>query len=188
MITPEDFVSPANAGKIRKKIQAVIEAEAPVSEGLLTRKVVQSFGITRSGSRIQNYITSLYLSMKLKSTIQNADRFFWKPEQEEKSYAGLRVNGEGDNKRDVRDIPMQEAANAVCLVLYDQISMSHGDLVKEAAKMMGYTRSGNNVTSVFEAAIQYADTAGWLMLDSNGNCKPSEGGMDWALRVASSGE
>ena len=188
VITPEDFVSPANAGKIRKKIQAVIEAEAPVSEGLLTRKVVQSFGITRSGSRIQNYITSLYLSMKLKSTIQNADRFFWKPEQEKKSYAGLRVNGEGDNKRDVRDIPMQEAANAVCLVLYDQISMSHGDLVKEAAKMMGYTRSGNNVTSVFEAAIQYADTAGWLMLDSNGNCKLSEGGMDWALRVASSGE
>lgn len=182
-LSADEFVQPANLKTIRQRIETVLECEAPICESLLIRRVVQSFGITRSGSRIQNHMTAIIDSLKLHTTQQEGDRVFWQTNQLPEQYFRIRRNGEGINKRDVREIPVQEASNAVCAVLYEQISMSHDDLVREAAKLMNYTRLGSNVTQTFETAIGYADSIGLLILEDNGSCRLSDSGMTWAEQM-----
>ena len=178
-ITGEDFVQPACKKMIKDAVKAVIESEAPISESRLSRRVIQSFGITRSTAKIQNHLSQLIESLGLQSTIQFEDRFIWQKDQVPEEYTLIRTNGEGESKRDVKEIPLQEAANAVCLVLREQISMSHDDLIREAAKVMNYTRVIASVSTAFDAAISYADIKGYLSTDENGNFRLSESGNEY---------
>ena len=179
-LSAEDFVQPSCKKIIKDAIKAVIESEAPVSEARLSRRVIQSFGITRSTPKVQNRLSQLVDSLELQSTIQYEDRFIWRKDQNPDEYAFVRANGEGDDKRDVKEIPVQEAANAVCLVLHEQISMSHDDLVRESAKLMNFSRITANVNAAFDAAVQYADSKGFLSTDENGNLRLSDSGSEYA--------
>ena len=178
-LTAEDFVQPACKKMIKDAIKAVIEYEAPVSEARLIRRVIQSFGITRSTAKLQSHLSQLIESLGLQSTIQFEDRFIWRKGQVPEEYSLIRVCGEGDCKRDVKEIPLQEAANAVCLVLSEQFNMSHDDLVREAAKVMNYTRLIASVSTAFDSAIMYADLKGYLSTDDNGNFRLSGLGNEY---------
>ena len=155
-MSAEDFIEPRNERHIRTKIEAVIKAEAPVSLAVLTKRVVQSYGITRVGSRIQGHVSSILRRMGLSSTAQDDTLIYWADHQIPNTYAGFRVTGEGENRREIRDVPVQEIANALCTVLYEQISMEQEDLLRETANKLGYTRLGSNVTSALDAGIAYA--------------------------------
>ena len=159
-LSPEELIQDANLPDLYRRVTAVIEAEAPVSEALLLRRVLQSCGITRSGSRIQKHMTAVLASLRLRETLQDTTRFFWPEGQSPEEYTGLRVNGEGEDRRDARDICVQEAENAVLHVLSNQISLPRDDLAREAAKLLGFTRFGSNVLAVFTAALDHAEQAG----------------------------
>lgn len=171
MVSAEDFARYCNSGQVRRAVSAVIAQEAPISEELLTRRVVQSFGITRAGTRIQTSMDQIYRSLQVKITMQEAQKFYWTPAQQPETYSGFRRSGEGEQKREAKDVPVQEAANAILKVLTDQISLSQEDLLREAANLMGYTRLGVNVVSVFLDAVRYAERNGKIAVDINGNWK-----------------
>lgn len=169
MLSAEDFIQPARTRRIQAKVQSVISQEAPICEALLTRRVVQSFGIARAGSRIQQRMAEVYDWMNLSCTTAAGQRVYWQSGQNPEEYTGFRSSGSGAAKREARDVPVEEAANAICCVLYDQISLLQDDLIREAAKLMGYTRSGAVVTALFTGAIQYAKQRGRIETASNGN-------------------
>ena len=150
------FVVLESEKNIRSCIEATIAAEAPISLSLLTKRVVQSYGITRAGSRIQNRLDGILAAMNLRTTAQDGTVFYWQDTQTPDFYTTFRVNGEEDDRRDIRDVPVQEVANAIYVVLYEQISMTQEDLLRETANKLGYTRLGNNVLSVLEAGISFA--------------------------------
>ena len=168
-VSRNDFLLPNYTEEIQSKVATVINCEAPISEGMLTRRVVQSFGIARSGSRIQSRMDVIYPSMGLKYTIQDGQRFYWRNDQNPDEYNDFRACGEDSNKRDAKDVPVQEAENAICFVLYEQISLSQEDLVREAAKLLGYTRLGSIVVASFGAAINYAHDKQRIETGTNGN-------------------
>lgn len=182
-LTPDQFIDPANTKRIVKKVWQVLETEAPISESLLIRRVVQSFDIARSGSRIQNCMTDILRLLKLKTSAQDGQVFYWEESQDPKLYAGLRTNGEEENSRDIRDVPVQEVANAVYKVLYDQISMPQDALVRESAKLLGYSRTGGNVATAVKAGIMYARQHGGVDMSSNGMWALTKSGTEKAERV-----
>jgi len=167
-LTADEFIDPWNERDIQKKIQTVINSEAPISQSMLTKRVVQSYGIARAGSRIQSHMNSILRKMNPKVTTRGDTVFFWKKDQNPDAYIGFRVSGDGDNRRDVRDVPVQEVANAVYTVLFEQISMGQEDLLRETANKLGYTRLGNNVMSALELGLEYAQTLGGITLGTNG--------------------
>ena len=175
-VSAEEFIVPKLVRSIQKKIETVIKTEAPVSVPMLTRRVVQSFGISRAGSRIQGYMDTVLRQMDLKMTQQDDVRFCWKQKQDPDAYVGFRVSGEGDSKRDVRDVPVQEIANAIYTVLYEQVSMGQDDLLRETANKLGYTRLGNNVLVALAHGIQYAQAQGGITTGANGTFVLSNGG------------
>ncbi|MBD5101353.1 MAG: DUF3320 domain-containing protein [Subdoligranulum sp.] len=170
------FIEPQNAREIRSKLQLVIQAEAPVSQSMLSRRVVQSYGIARAGSRIQGHLNTILREMELPTTVQENMVFYWRNDQDPDAYAGFRVSSDGDNRRDVRDVPLQEIANAVYTVLHEQISMGREDLLRETAGKLGYTRLGNNVLSALAAGIRYAQEQGGITAGVNGTLVLSDAG------------
>lgn len=165
----DDFISGWRESDIIQSIQLVLATEAPISQSLLTKRVVQSFGIARSGSRIQSYMDILYARLNLTTTTRDGEKFYWCKGQTPSEYKLIRATGIGDNKRDTKDVPTEEAVNAVCQVLEQQVSLSEEDLIKESAKLMGYTRMGNVVVSLFESAIKSAMKTNRIKKAENGN-------------------
>ena len=149
------FTEPQYEQRVRKTINQVLEQEAPIREGLLIRRVSQAFGFSRAGSRIQTYLISLLDTMGLPVTDQNGERFYWTKAHNPDRYALYRVAGTGDNKRDIRDIPCQEIANAAAAVLRSQVGLPADDLIRETARLLGYFRTGTGVGPYTEAGLHY---------------------------------
>ena len=175
-ISADAFIEPWYRKDIQNKIQMVIEAEAPVSLSMLTKRVVQSYGIARAGSRIQGHLNTLLKKMDLNITNQGDTTFYWKNGQNPDAFVEYRVSGDGDQRRDVRDVPVQEIANAIYAVLYEQVSMGQDDLLRETANKLGYTRLGNNVLSALAMGIQYAQAQGGITTGTNGTFVLSNSG------------
>lgn len=168
-LAPEDFIQPMYTKRIQEKIRRVIEKEAPVCEALLIRRVVQSFGISRTGTRIQSRMTQILSGMGLDCTKEDGQLVFWKTGQKPERYTGFRASGTEAARREARDVPVQEAANAICRVLDEQISLLEEDLIREAARLMGYNRLGSVVMQLFQSAILCAQRQGRIELAANGN-------------------
>lgn len=164
----EEYLFPERAPLLKELLEQVIKVEAPISEGMLTRRVLQSLGIARAGSRIQAHTSALLRQMQVRSTIQDGQRFYWGRAQAPDAYQGYRVCGAGI--RDAKDVPVQEAANAVCQVLSEQIGLPRADLIRETAKLLGYTRSGTIVASMVQSGIQ-------LALDTHRISEEQDGGF-----------
>jgi hypothetical protein len=134
--------------------------EAPICEGLLVRRVLQSFGISRAGSRIQLRNEELIRLMNLKTITHGDQKVYWKDSQVPDAYTEYRITGEAERKREAKDVPVQEAANAVCAVLELQIGLPRENLIRETAKLMGYSRLGNIVITTISDGIDYAIESG----------------------------
>ncbi|MDO4977503.1 MAG: DUF3320 domain-containing protein [Eubacteriales bacterium] len=167
LLTSDQFLDPSNFSYLKRLLEEILKMEAPITESLLTKRLLQNCGIARAGSRIQGHIKVIYDSMELTQT-RNADRIiYWNKEQNPEEYASFRTNGEGACKREVLEIPWEEATNAVCQILKDQISLEEDDLIRETSKIMGFSRITNNVTMVFRHAIQLAADASRIAKDRN---------------------
>ncbi len=168
LLSADEFVEPWNVRDIQSRITLVINKEAPISLPMLTKRVVQSYGITRAGSRIQGHMDAIMKKMKLQTTIQDDTVFCWSKEQGPDSYVGFRVSGEGENRREIKDVPVQEVANAIYIVLYEQVSMGQEDLLRETANKLGYTRLGGNVLSALTLGVKYAQAKQGITTGANG--------------------
>jgi len=168
VLTADEFIEPWHSAGIRNRISQVVETEAPVSLSQLTKRVIQSYGITRAGSRIQAHFDRLLEKLELPTTAQGDEFFCWRKDQVPESYVGFRVCGEGEARRDVRDVPVQEIANAVYTVLFEQISMTQEDLLRETGKKLGYPRLSGNVPVILEQGIRYAQSQRGIVHGANG--------------------
>lgn len=167
-VSAESFVEPGFQPILWQKIKQVLAVEAPISGGQLFKRVVQSCGISRTGSRIQSHLSAVLAKMSVQATTQGDGVFYWNKNQFPETYTFFRTNGEEENRRDAKDVPVQETANAVYTVLYEQVSMAQEDLLRETAKKLGYTRLGGNVLETLADGIQYAEQQGGIITGSNG--------------------
>ena len=158
------FAEPQYRPRVLTAINKVLEQEAPIRESLLIRRVSQAFGFSRAGSRIQTYLVSLLSAMRLPVTEQNGERFYWNVSQDPNSYSLYRVAGTGESKRDIRDLPCQEIANAAAAVLRNQVGLPADDLIRETARLLGYARIGTSVRPSVEAGLHYGVQEGLFQL------------------------
>lgn len=154
---------------IKLKMMEVIDHESPISAGLLLRRVVQSYGISRAGSNIQKRMVGIMSFLPVESTIENGQNYYWKKNMPSDEYRDFRCSGEGYNKRDAKDVSVTEAINALCYALNEQISLSQEDLIREGAKNLGYTRLGTMVSQLMIQAVESAKMTGRIKLGKNTN-------------------
>ncbi|MBR3630485.1 MAG: DUF3320 domain-containing protein, partial [Oscillospiraceae bacterium] len=144
--TSEDYQKPASLRKIAEMIGRVIEAEAPVSKKAVLRKVIAAYGITRSGSRIEQIFEAALQKTEPKKTESRGQVFLWKAEQDPVCYETFR---NGSEKRAIDDICTEELCGALSCLLRSEVSSPKADLIRETAKLMGFAR----VTPLVEQAV-----------------------------------
>lgn len=152
----ENFYSPMSAGMIAECMNEIIQKEAPVSKRLLYKKVLAAWGITRSGSRVEAILEQKLMFLRVRITRSEAGEFIWRNDQNPGEYAEFRVPANEDEKRSMDDICSEEIANAIAAVVERQISLSRADLIRETAKLLGFTRLGTIIESSVERGLKEA--------------------------------
>lgn len=68
--------------KINNQIKNVLSIEAPISSNLLSKRILNAWGISRLGVRLNNFLNIQYQQMNLKNTIQNGSIYYWRDDQD----------------------------------------------------------------------------------------------------------
>jgi len=152
----DEFFAPNMETKLKHQIQKVMEIEAPISHELLSRKILNAWGISRLGVRLNDYLSSIYHQLKFSKTKQNGSYFYWRSNQDPNNYEIFRIAGQDDQKRNVEDIAKEEIVNGIKEVLATQISLPKEDLIREVARLFGYNRIGTNVEEAMKLGINCA--------------------------------
>ena len=148
-INTEMFLKGYQKAAVMESIRQVVRMEAPISASLLYKRVLRACGIPRTTPRIAGYLDSLIHDLKTTS-----DTFLtvWGDDQDPDSYPFIRCS----NERDAADIPICEVFNAAKLVLEEQGALPEENLIREMARLFGYSRVGDNVYKAMSDGIQYA--------------------------------
>ncbi len=162
----DDLFESHRQQKIFNQIYLVMNAEAPISQILLSKRILGAWGITRLGVRLNDYLENQYTYLGLKYTVQNGLLFYWLQEQAPEAYKTFRIPMNEAHKRNAEDLPKEEVAAGLIEILTNQISLPEDDLVKETARLFGYARIGANVEQAMRLGIEYA-IKGNMILKNN---------------------
>lgn len=160
-IAAEEFLLPSRTGLVMRQITAILEYEAPISRAQLYRRILSLWGITRIGNRIDAHLTHLVSIMNLQTTGEDKELFFWRADQNPTTYMNYRVF-----MTNASDICPEEVSVAVKEILETQISLTQEDLVKETARLLGYSRMGSVVEASMLRGIELAITRGFAVEDN----------------------
>lgn len=124
------------------QIIKVVNEEGPIRHSLLCKRIIQAWGMTRIGSRIDDRIAKLCSKLKLTVTRIEKIKYYWPENTDPVKYTSFRVpSGDNQTRRNIDDIPGEEIRNAALYVLRQQISLPEEDLVREIARLFGYHRT-----------------------------------------------
>ena len=112
----ESFYDPAMLVPLRCQITEIINAEGPIRESLLKRRLTRAWGFTRVGSGIADVIERA-LPYAVRTTDNGDGRVFWRNDQEPGDWPFWRVAENEEDRRELADIPAEEIANAMLEIL-----------------------------------------------------------------------
>lgn len=162
----EAFYRPENRAAIRTMIAAILAAEAPISETLLQRRLFDSWGVERMTTRAETVFAAMIGGLQPRQTTGGEKIFYWSAEQDPETYRCCRVSTRAGERRSMDDICPQETAAAIAVVLQRQLSLSVNDLIRETARIFGFTRSGNLIQASVVAGLEEARRREWAEDDA----------------------
>lgn len=149
--------------KIAEQIMHVLQLESPVSRDVLGKRVTIAWGLNRLTARAIARLELVIQKLGTRQVDGGYNVFFWKEGQDPSTYAEYRLPANDFEKRDATDLPPEEIANGVKEVLRNQVSLLRADLVRETAKLFGYTRAGANVETAMLGGISKAIEKGYAV-------------------------
>lgn len=145
---------------VTKDILAILDAEAPISRRLLIKRLLNNYGISRNGARINAYLESLFTIMGLVKS-GSEDVFFWKDKEQLENYAGYRTA----SGREALDIAPEEVAQAAMKVLEEQFAIDEEGLICETAYLLGYASVRDNVLVSMKRGLEHAVKSNKIILE-----------------------
>ena len=152
----EEFLNPVNRNLVENQIRLTIQAEGPISQDQLCRRVLDSWGISRIGSRIDYYFNTLFKKLDFQYTHAGKERYYWNEDQNPLAHMNYRVNNSI-----ATDIAPEEVSVAVKEILEQQISLPKEEIIRETARLFNYTRLGNIVELSMKRGIDIAISRGF---------------------------
>ena len=164
-MTPAEYASTKNSKLIQDKLLKILYSEAPIQKEQLIRRVLKSFGLSRTNPVIEATEKALK-AVKVKNTKQNGVVYCWLREQEPSDYRTVRGGDVSRNSRYAAEICQQEMKNAICYVLQQNGTMDKVSLLKEASKLLGYQRMTEAISNAAETGLKYARKTGEIEKES----------------------
>jgi hypothetical protein len=159
----EIFLQPYNSIRLREQIHQVLEIESPISISLLYQRILTAWGISRTGGRIVAYLDSLIVKMEIRQIKHREQVFLWKKTQHPNTYKVYRLSKNEVQKRDQEALPPEEIAVAIRHILKAQLSLPKADLIRESARLFGYSRVGAKAEEAMQTGIDVAIMQGFVI-------------------------
>ena len=137
--------------EIKERMEKTIEKEAPIRRTLLYKRVINSFGILKVGSRLLSLFDSISSELTNRTSEDyDGETVFHATEDED----FFRPSPESDDRYSYQ-IPSREAASCILYILEnsEKQSLTKSQLYKEFIKEMEWEKSGNAIEKLFSAAL-----------------------------------
>ena len=164
---PESFYEAKSRRQIREVLLRVVKREAPIQVDLAVKRVIACWGFARVTSRAQSLVEEILPLIAEQERPMLIDGLLWRIDQNPAEYASFRVPAEDEPPRKAEEIPAIEYANAATQVLTLQIGLPMEALVREVAKLFGFTRISSKVQNSVDDGI--------ALLASRGGCVVKDG-------------
>lgn len=168
--SPEDFYEPGIYWQLAGQLEDVINAEGPISESVLFRKVARAWGLERTGSRIVERLKGL-VPKAIGRTNEDALTFYWPQSLDPTGLCPIRIADESiASKRHVDDVSQEELAALVLHVLEQAGGSPRQDTAKAVCRLIGMARitadSEARVSQVIDRLVKNAQ-----VLETDGNIR-----------------
>lgn len=150
-LTTDDVLSGAFDEDIKERMNRVIAVEAPIKESLLIKRVLNSLSIYKNGSRIDNHLAPILLSLNFNTSLdKDGERVYHTGKNEDY----FRPTADSAVRYSYQ-IPSSEAANAILYILEngDKNSYTKSELYRLFLSQMEYLKSGERIVELYNAAL-----------------------------------
>ncbi|GAA0432234.1 DUF3320 domain-containing protein [Lentibacillus halophilus] len=163
----DDFYTYEATPIIREQIKQVIHQEAPVSFSRLTKLIINAWGFSRSGTKLERVIQNALTNSGFYETTEEKGKFIWLDEEQFETYCDFRVTKH--ERRALQDISKIEYANGVLGITKTALRLPKADLMREISKQLGYNRTSNNTEKYVQEAIDFNIEKGLITADDKEN-------------------
>ncbi|MDD6174904.1 MAG: DUF3320 domain-containing protein [Firmicutes bacterium] len=151
------FFLPQNDRLLYAQVSNVLQKEAPVCRNVLVHRVLSAWGIARSGARIERRFDEILNVIRPPQSQINGVVFYWNSGDTLETYDRFRVPAKESERRNMDEIPPQEIAAGIRHILKRQISLSEEDLIRETARLFGFSRSSSAMEESIRRGIHWAE-------------------------------
>lgn len=152
--------------KIRQQIRHIIDHESPVSFSRLSKAIINAWGFSRSGAKLEAVIQDSLNSMTVYKSIEEKGKFLWKDKEQFETYSIFRQGGH--YRRALEDISKVEFANGIYKIMKTALRLPKSDLIREIAKQLGYNRTTSKTEKYIQEAIDFIAEQGLVTENENG--------------------
>lgn len=135
------FYEPSAARVLSLQLQQVIDAEGPLPELVLFRRVARAWGLERTGSRIVERLKNL-VPTSAGRTVEGEVTFYWPSSVVSANWNGFRLSHQDEaSRRHVTDVAIEEVGNLVLHVLEVGGVAPRSEVAKSVCRMVGMART-----------------------------------------------
>jgi very-short-patch-repair endonuclease len=127
---------------LAKTIVQCVEEEGPIHKELLLRRITDSWGYQRAGSRIARHVATATGIGVRSGRIREVGAFLWPAEDIEVVPRGPALDG---TLREISHVPDDEIAQAISAILERAYSLSPDDLAVQSSRVFGFQRTGSEI-------------------------------------------
>jgi hypothetical protein len=161
---PDDMFAPRYLTELGKCVEQVLAAEAPIHIELLARRVAAYFGIGKITPRVVEQVQSAVLG---RGKWGDEKGIVWRIDQDPTSVPPVRVGGgSAQARRAIAEVPLAELASAARIVVERSSGIAPADLVRDCARLLGFSRVTNEVTERVHIGIRLAAARQLIALDN----------------------
>ena len=144
---------------VKLKLTQIIQREAPVCESVLRKRFYQICGIRRPGQKIKETIDEC-LAQDFTVTQYGEERIFWGKGQVPADYRFYRVDKNERSRRQIKEIPPEELANAMYEVLLNINICPTEKLFCETVKLFGFKKVSAEAGKFLNCALDILEQRG----------------------------
>ena len=161
---PDDLFAPRHLPELGKIIDQVLAAEAPMHVAVLARRVGAYFGIGRLTQRVTDQVRSALAGRGRYG--EEAD-VVWRLDQDPDGVPAVRVAGQGASaRREIEEVPLSEVAAAARIVVERAVGIPANDLVRDAARLLGFARITERVIERVASGVRLAAHRELIKIDA----------------------
>ena len=174
----------ANSTGIRKRLEEIVSAEAPISEKALISRLFKSFALESCTDSAVEYCRELISESGFIRSSDAGNIFIWAKGTIPGGCIALRINGTGQAARTSDDIPLEEAVNAVYVIMSGCGSAERKDIAQDCARLIGLAYD-NAAQKLFDSAVTYAVRVRNLESTDSGKLRLTKNGVKRAEAILS---